>query len=105
MEARSGRDPVFSPLGDLLSLPAIMASSAAAQANFGFVVKFTSGASAPKGNLQYQDHDADVRIKATSYGSLIIAPASAGRTLTRHSPVPLMSPELRIAHGRGRRLR
>ena len=59
---------MFSPLGDLISLPAIMVSTnGGAQANFGFVIQFRSGDTAPKGNLQYQDHGADVRIKATSY--------------------------------------
>lgn len=67
------QDPVFSPLGDLLSLPAIMVStSGGAQANFGFVISFAEGAAAPKGNLVYNDKSADVRIKAISYDLLII---------------------------------
>jgi len=66
-------DPVFSPLGDLITLPSLMAStSGGAQANFGFVIQFAAGALSPKGNLVYDDHGADVRIKATSYDSLVI---------------------------------
>jgi len=66
-------DPLFSPLGDLVSVPAIIVSTnGSAQATFGFVIQFTAGAPAPKGNLEYQDHGADVRIKATSYDFLLI---------------------------------
>jgi hypothetical protein len=66
-------DPLFSPLGELLSIPALIVSTNAnSQANFGFIIQYTSGASAPKGNLTYQDRGADVRIKATSYDQLII---------------------------------
>jgi hypothetical protein len=72
-------DPLFSPLGELLSLPALIVStSGGAQANFGFVIQFTSGATAPKGNLVYQDHGANVRIKATSYDQLIIGTGICG---------------------------
>jgi len=72
-------DPVFSPLGDLISLPAIMAStSGGAQANFGFVIQFASGDPAPKGNLVYNDKGAGVRIKATSYDTLIIGNGICG---------------------------
>ena len=54
-------DPLFSPLGDLLSLPAITLSlGGGGEANFGFVVKFTEGSTAPTGNLVYQDRAEDV---------------------------------------------
>jgi Right handed beta helix region len=64
-------DPVFSPLGDLLSLPALIPSlsSPTAQATFGFVAKCC----APTGNLEYDDHSMDVRIKAQSIDGLNIS--------------------------------
>jgi len=72
-------DPVFSPIGQLLSLPAIIVSAnGTAQATFGFVIQFTAGASAPKGNLEYEDHGASIRIKATSYDFLLIDDGDCG---------------------------
>jgi hypothetical protein len=72
-------DPVFSPIGELLSLPAIIVSTnGTANSTFGFVIQFTAGASAPKGNLEYQDHGAGVRIKATSYDFLLIDNGACG---------------------------
>lgn len=74
-------DPIFGPppVSELLSLPAIIVSlNGSSQANFGFVVQFREGDSAPKGNLQYHDHDADVRIKATSFDQLIINTGACG---------------------------
>jgi nitrous oxidase accessory protein NosD len=73
-------DPLFSPFGDLLTLPSILVSTNAngAQANFGFVIDFRSGAPAPKGNLTYQDHGTGTRIKAKSYDSLVIGPGICG---------------------------
>jgi parallel beta-helix repeat protein len=71
-------DPVFSPLGVLISLPAIVLSPNGSRASFGFVIQLAPGASAPKGNLMYQDQDAGVRIKATSYDQLIIGPGLCG---------------------------
>jgi hypothetical protein len=64
-------DPVFSPLGDLLSLPALIPSLADpnAQATFGFVVRCCT----PAGNLDYNDHATDVRIKAQSIDGLSIS--------------------------------
>jgi hypothetical protein len=64
-------DPVFSPFGDLLSVPALVPSAASptAKATFGFSVRCC----APKGNLEYNDHDADVRIKALSIDGLFIS--------------------------------
>jgi len=64
-------DPVFSPLGDLVSLPALIPSLAdpTAEATFGFVVRCC----APAGNLEYNDHQADVRIKAQSLDGLFIS--------------------------------
>ena len=69
-----GSDPVFSPLGDLISLPALIPSltNPAAQASFGFVAKCC----APSGNLEYNDHQAEVRIKALSVDGLFITPGS-----------------------------
>ena len=64
-------DPIFSPLGDLLSVPALIPSLAdpKAQATFGFVVKCC----AATGNLEYKDSQADVRIKAESFDKLLIS--------------------------------
>jgi hypothetical protein len=59
--------PVFSPLGDLISLPALVPSRR---------VRPTRPASprcAPSGNLEYNDHQADVRIKAQTVDGLFIS--------------------------------
>jgi hypothetical protein len=84
-----GSDPVFSPLGELLSVPALVPSLAdpSAQATFGFVAKCCS----PAGNLEYNDHAANVRIKAQTVDGLFISrpgvscpavPGSAHATFT-----------------------
>jgi hypothetical protein len=57
-------DPLFSPLGELLSLPALATS----QATFGFVAACCPAS----GNLEYNDHGMDVRIKAESVDALSI---------------------------------
>jgi hypothetical protein len=69
-------DPVFSPFGDLLSVPALVPSLASptAQATFGFVVTCC----APKGNLEYDDHQMGVRIKAQSIDALNISSGMCG---------------------------
>jgi hypothetical protein len=69
----SGSDPLFSPTGDLLTVPAITLSAAIAtdptgKATFGFVAKCCD----PSGNLDYQDQSAGVRIKAQSVDALQI---------------------------------
>jgi hypothetical protein len=66
-----GDDPLFSPLGDLLSVPALVPSLSGPTSNatFGFVAKCC----APTGNLEYNDHQADVRIKAQSVSGLFIS--------------------------------
>jgi hypothetical protein len=66
-----GDDPLFSPTGDLLSIPALTVSSSSpnGKATFGFVVKCC----APTGNLEYNDHEADVRIKAETVDGLFIS--------------------------------
>ena len=63
-------DPVFAVDGVLLSLPALVPSLAdpKSQASFGFVVKCCSAT----GNLEYNDHQAGVRIKAQSFDALVI---------------------------------
>lgn len=65
-----GTDPRFSAAGNLLTAPAIVPSAASptAQATFGFVVSCCRA----KGNLEYNDHQADVRIKVTSIDGLVI---------------------------------
>jgi len=70
-------DPVFSPTGDLLSLPAltVSVSGGSAQASFGFVI---SDGATPKGNLEYRDHGSGDVIKATSYSSLTIGSGICG---------------------------
>jgi hypothetical protein len=74
-----GEDPLFSPLGDLLSLPAltVSASSGNGTATFGFVVKCCP----ETGNLEYKDQGADIRIKATSIDGLSISSPTAACAL------------------------
>ncbi len=69
-------DPMFSPLGGLLSLPALVPSLAdpKAQASFGFVVQCCPAT----GILEYTDHQAGVRIKAQSIDALVIGSGSCG---------------------------
>ena len=69
-------DPVFSPLGDLISIPALVPSLAnpGAQATFGFTVKCC----APVGNLEYNDHQAGVRIKSQTVDGLFIVNGMCG---------------------------
>jgi hypothetical protein len=71
-------DPVFSLDGVLLSVPALVPSSAdpKSQASFGFVVQ--SGGGTTTGNLEYDDKPAAVRIKATSISTLFISSGSCG---------------------------
>jgi hypothetical protein len=66
-----GSDPVFSLLGDLISLPALVPSVAdpSSQATFGFVARCCE----PAGNLEYNDHRADVRIKAQTVDGVFIS--------------------------------
>ena len=72
------------PITGLLLNPAtllITSSSNPASVNgkatFGFTAKYESGNSSPTGNLTYNDHGADMRIKATSFGTLEITDSSA----------------------------
>ena len=81
-----GDDPIFSPTGDLLSLPAITLSAASvtdpnAKATFGFVAKCC----APSGNLEYQDSSAGVRIKAQSVDALQISSPGSSCPMTPES--------------------
>jgi len=71
-----GEDPIFSPLGDLISLPAIVRSRAGpnSKATFGLTAKCCPAS----GNLDYNDHDAGVRIKAQSINNLFITSGSCG---------------------------
>jgi hypothetical protein len=73
-------DPIFSPLGELLSLPALIPSLSdpTAQSTFGFVAKCCP----PSGNLEYNDHQAGVRIKAQSVAGLnITSPGTSCPTM------------------------
>jgi hypothetical protein len=69
-------DPLFSLVGELISLPAIVASPSdpSAKCTFGFTAKCCE----PSGNLQYQDHGADVRIKAQSIDGFFISAGACG---------------------------
>lgn len=69
-------EPVFSPLGELISLPALVPSLASpnSQATFGFSVKCCE----PSGNLEYNDHTMDVRIKAQSIDGFFISTGPCG---------------------------
>jgi hypothetical protein len=83
-----GDDPLFSPLGDLLSVPALIPSLADpnAQATFGFVAKCCPAT----GNLEYNDHQADVRIKAQSVeGPIIRSPGDSCPTIpgSKHATI------------------
>jgi hypothetical protein len=73
-------DPVFSPAGDLISLPALVPSLAgpSSQATFGFTVTCC----APKGNLEYNDHQMGVRIKAQSITELFVSSPGASCSAT-----------------------
>lgn len=64
-------DPLFSPLGELISLPALIPNltGGGSQSSFGFVAKCCP----ESGNLQYQDHGANVRIKALTVDRLVIS--------------------------------
>ena len=76
----AGDDPVFSPIGDLLSVPALIPSLADpnAQATLGFVVKCCPAT----GNLEYNDHAMDVRIKAQVVDGLFISSPGSSCPLT-----------------------
>jgi hypothetical protein len=73
-------DPVFAVDGVLLSLPALVPSLSDpnSRATFGFVVQQAVDAQFPTGNLEYNDHDAGVRIKATSFDRLVISDGACG---------------------------
>jgi hypothetical protein len=64
-------DPLFSSLGALVSPPAIAPSAAGgtAQATFGFVAKCCPAS----GNLEYEDHQLGVRVKAQTVAALNIS--------------------------------
>jgi hypothetical protein len=49
---------------------------------FGFVVKYSEGDSAPRGNLTYQDHNADLKLKAVDFELLVITDDQAWFTGT-----------------------
>jgi hypothetical protein len=69
----------IAPDGTILTLATLLIQSGTnpgGQATFGFVVEFTSGAAAPAGNLTYNDHEAQVRIKAIAYQLLVISAVS-----------------------------
>jgi hypothetical protein len=88
-----GSDPVFSPLGDLLSLPALIPSltNPAAQASFGFVAKCC----APSGNPEYNDHQAEVRIKAQFVDGLFISNVACTTTSGKHATFTGMAEVIR----------
>jgi hypothetical protein len=71
-----GTDPTFSATGNLLSPPAVVMSAAGptGKATFGFTVSCCK----IKGNLVYDDHNAGVRIKATSIDGLFIEDGTCG---------------------------
>jgi len=75
-----GDDPLFSPLGDLISIPALVPSLSGpgSTASFGFVAKCCS----PSGNLEYKDQQAGVRIKARNVDGLFIGSPGKSCPLT-----------------------
>jgi hypothetical protein len=72
----AGEEPLFSPFGDLISVPALIVSPTdpAAQCTFGFNARCCPTA----GNLEYKDHANDVRIKAQSIDTFIISTGPCG---------------------------
>jgi hypothetical protein len=65
--------------GNILTLATLLIQSGTnpgGKATLGFVVEFTSGGAAPTGNLTYNDHEAQVRIKAIAYQLLVISDVS-----------------------------
>lgn len=72
----TGTDPMFSATGNLLSPPAIVMSAAGptGKATFGFTVSCCR----VKGNLEYDDHNAGVRVKARSIDALFIEDGACG---------------------------
>jgi len=73
-------DPLFSPLGDLISIPALipnLSGGSNSNSTFGFVAKCC----APSGNLEYNDHGMNVRIKSEFIDGLnISSPGSCAAT-------------------------
>jgi len=69
-------EPVFSLLGDLLSVPALIASPTdpTSKCTFGFSVKCCP----PSGNLEYNDQAMEVRIKAKSNDRFFISTGACG---------------------------
>jgi hypothetical protein len=89
-----GDDPLFSLTGDLLSIPALIASASGPNGNatFGFVATCCPSA----GNLEYNDHAMEVRIKATSIDELSITPAGSACPLGgKHATVTGMADIIR----------
>ena len=71
-------DPVFSVAGVLLSAPALvpnLSDPESSPSDFGFVVNDDG---VIRGNLQYHDHSADVRIKAQTMDALLIGSGVCG---------------------------
>lgn len=59
MVLRSRDKTLSSPHRRASFVARIILSANGARANFGFVIQLAPGASAPKGNLAYQDQDAE----------------------------------------------
>ncbi len=102
-----GQDPVFSPLGELLSLPAIMVStSGGARANFGFVIQVRQPHRDPEGELQYHDRKPTC---ASRRRPTTLSSSTAGlcgpNTHATFTGTADVNGSIRVAHGRGRRLR
>jgi hypothetical protein len=69
-------------ISQLASLLITSGRNSGHSATFGFVIQFESGEPFPTGNLEYNDHDADVRIKAIDYATLAIVGCTAEFTGT-----------------------
>jgi hypothetical protein len=69
-------DPLFSLLGDLISLPALIASpnDPAASCTFGFTARCCN----PSGNVEYNDHSQNVRIKAQLVDGFFLSTGPCG---------------------------
>lgn len=64
--------PVVSTPGQVTGGGSIGSNKGGSKATFGFMINFSAGDMEPKGNLTYQDHANNWRIKATSFDMLVI---------------------------------
>lgn len=64
--------PIFSTPGKVTGGGNIGSDQGKDKITFGFNISYNAGDAEPKGNLTYQDHGADIRLKVTSFDLLVI---------------------------------